>query len=229
MRLQTINRHSSNHESGQAIAEMCIGLIGIMVVFLGILFVAGLTISNVKIFLEAKNNAEYRAHNNAADSAGAGTSIYNWNYGTYEIRNNSNPAATQHFTMPFSYNDQYTRISDDNINDTDATFNTQISSSSYSQSIENNDYIYEPISSLTDPVRNNFTRSLGGLFLNAAALVHGASGDNESFYTLNSNLIGTRRERDDLKYNFGNLIGVDVSRIDLQQMPANQVYMPSQP
>ena len=204
-------------ESGQAIAEMCIGLIAIMVVFLGVIFMAGLGISNIKIYLGAKNNAEYSSHNENGIS-GAGSSIYSWDYGDYIVGD------TVVTNLPFTANDQIIAVVD---NDADNTFNRQITSGEYSQGEANGRYNYLAINALPAEVRNNFTNNLGLMFLGAADLVQSSSSYNENFYTLTSNIMGSRREIDQLKINFGNLINIKINTIDLQQMRANQVYMPN--
>ena len=206
-------------ERGQAIAEMCIGLIAIMVVFLGVIFIAGLGISNIKIYLGAKNNAEYASRNGNSIS-GAGSSIYSWNYGDYTMGD------TTVTNLPFTANDQIIAVAD---NDVDNTFNTQITSGKYSQGEANGSYSYLPINALPAEVRNNFTSNLDSMFLAAADLVQSSSSYSESFYTLTSNVMGTRREINQLKINFGNLINIKINEIDLQQMRANQVYMPRLP
>jgi hypothetical protein len=218
--IKTVNypppfQHKS--EKGQAIAEMCIGLIAIMVVFLGVIFIAGLSISNIKIFLGAKNNAEYISHNGNAIS-GAGSSIYSWDYGDYTIGD------TVVTNLPFTANDRIIAVAD---NDADNIFNRQITSTEYSQGEANGTYNYLAINALPAEVHNNFTDNLGLMFLGAADLVQSSSSYSESFYTLTSNIMGRRREIEQLKINFGNLINIEINDIDLQQMRANQVYMPN--
>lgn len=206
-------------DDGQAIVEMCVGLIAIMVVFLGVIFIAGLSISNIKIYLGAKNNAEYASRNDTS-VGDAGVAIYSWDYGDYTIGDRTIR------DMPFTNKDRIIGVP---VNDADNVFNAQITSSHYSYGEVDGSYNYIPISTLPPEVRNNFTDNLGVLFLTAADLVRSSSSDNESFYTLNSDIIGDRREIEQLKLNFGNLINVDINKIDLQQMKANQVYMPKLP
>ena len=52
-----INSKTKN-ESGQAIAEMCIGLIAVMIVFLGIFFISSLGIDNVRTLISARESAD---------------------------------------------------------------------------------------------------------------------------------------------------------------------------
>ncbi|MCF6176909.1 MAG: hypothetical protein L3J71_14205 [Victivallaceae bacterium] len=203
------SRVDSKSENGQAIVEMCVGLIGIMVIFLGVIFIAGLGISNVKIYLSAKNNAEYVSRNDSSFS-GAGSAIYSWDYGADNL--------------PFSADDQITGVP---ANDADTVFNSQITDSIYSEGEVDGSYSYMAINELPASVRNNFTGDLDSLFLTTADLVQSSSSYSESFYTLNSDIIGNSREIEQLKLNFGNLIHVEINQIDLQQMESNQVYMPN--
>jgi hypothetical protein len=212
-----IPKLADKSETGQAIVEMCIGIIAIMAIFLGVIFISGLSISNVKIYLEAKNNAEYFSRSGTGVS-GAGSAIYTWDYGDYTIGDSTIQ------NLPFTANDQIVSVS---LNNADSVFNDQITNSSYSYSEVDGSYIYLPISSLPPEVRNNFTGNLDLLFLMAADLVSSSSSSNESFYTLNSDIIGNRREIEQLKLNFGNLINIQIDEIDLQQMEANKVYMPN--
>ncbi len=200
---------TGNSDSGQAIVEMSIGLIGIMVIFLGLIFIAGLTISNVKIYLSAKNNAEYSSRN-SSDFSGAGDAIYSWNYGADNL--------------PFSADDEIEYVP---LNDAETVFSSQISDRTYSEGEVDGSYIYMPVDNLHSAAVDNFMIGLDSLFLSAADLVQSSSTYNESFYTLNSDLIGTRREIEQLKLNFGNLINIEINEIDLREMRANQVYMPS--
>jgi hypothetical protein len=196
-------------EKGQAIVEMCVGLIGVMVIFLGVIFIAGLGISNVKIYLSAKNNAEYASRNDSSFS-GAGAAIYTWDYGADNL--------------PFSADDQIMAIP---ANEADTVFNSQVTDSIYSEGESDGSYSYMAINELPASVRNNFTGDLDSLFLATADLVQSTSSYSESFYTLTSDLIGNSREIEQLKLNFGNLIHVEIDQIDLQQMESNQVYMPN--
>ena len=200
---------AGKNDAGQAIVEMCIGLIGIMVIFLGLIFIAGLSISNVKIYLSAKNSAEYLARNSNGFS-GAGDAIYSWNYGADNLQ--------------FSADDQVEYVPE---NDAETTFGSQISDRTYSEGEIDGSYIYMPVDSLHLGAVDTFMAGLDSLFLSAADLVRSSSSYDESFYTLNSDIIGNSREIEQLKLNFGNLINININEIDLREMRANQVYMPN--
>lgn len=72
------NGHNNN-ENGQAIAEMVVSLIGIMAVFLGVLFVAGIGVENIKVLLDARGEAD----ENAVDGVlgDSGEAISRWEAG----------------------------------------------------------------------------------------------------------------------------------------------------
>lgn len=72
-------RALSNNEHGQAIVEMCAGLIGIMVVFTAILFISTLGSENIRTLITARENAD-------AGSGGiAPSNIDDWDYGEDQI------------------------------------------------------------------------------------------------------------------------------------------------
>jgi hypothetical protein len=64
------------NQRGQAITEMVIGLLGMLTVFLGLLFVAAMGIENIDGMLLARRTADENAVGGAAP--GGGTSILEW-------------------------------------------------------------------------------------------------------------------------------------------------------
>ena len=65
-------------QEGQAIIEMCVCVIAILVVFLGLIFVGGLGISNMQNLIKAKSSAE--AHSRISDKAWDSDDIFAWDY-----------------------------------------------------------------------------------------------------------------------------------------------------
>jgi hypothetical protein len=63
---------------GQAAIEMCVCVIAIVVVFLGLIFVGGLGISNMQDLIKAKSSAE--AHSRISDKAWDSDDISAWDY-----------------------------------------------------------------------------------------------------------------------------------------------------
>jgi len=196
---------------GQAMVEMCICLIPILVVMLGMIFIAGLGISNIRAFIEAKGNAELASRSQNA-LGGSGDSIYCWNYG--DTDNNEDG-------LPFTADDKIVSLYDvDSEYGTEALVTDQLNNSEYSQSEESNNYYFMPTSSLVS-MDGNYETMLG-----AAELVEGSASSNfNNVFTLDS-----RTENvGDLKLTFTHLFGVEVDDLDLRNMRANKVYYPALP
>lgn len=66
-------------ESGQAISELLISLIGLMCVFLGLLLVTALGIQNVQTLIHAREGADQNAYNGLQDLSIS--SLVGWSYG----------------------------------------------------------------------------------------------------------------------------------------------------
>lgn len=49
------------HEKGQAMVEMCAGLVGILIVIIAIIMISGISITNIRMLQESKSNAEILA------------------------------------------------------------------------------------------------------------------------------------------------------------------------
>jgi len=62
-------RNGRKHQSGQALTELMILLIGFVAVFLGLLFVCGLSDGDINIFLLARNQAELTAAGGSPSAA----------------------------------------------------------------------------------------------------------------------------------------------------------------
>ena len=50
-----------NYERGQAMVEMCAGLIGILVMIVAVILISGISVTNIKMLQESKRNAEINA------------------------------------------------------------------------------------------------------------------------------------------------------------------------
>jgi len=72
-------KRTRQNESGQAMVEMCTGLIGIMVVFSGMLFISGVGVESVRALITARENAD------AELGSAPASFISYWNYGEDEI------------------------------------------------------------------------------------------------------------------------------------------------
>lgn len=65
-------------QSGQAIIEMCICVLVILIVFLGLIFVGGLGIANMQNLIKAKDAAE--THSRVSEKSMEGDDISAWDY-----------------------------------------------------------------------------------------------------------------------------------------------------
>ena len=208
----------SSKQQGQAIIEMCICLIPILVVVLGMIFIAGLGISNIRTFIQAKGNAEYNSRlSNASEVSGAGDNINYWNYGVYDPED---PFSIDKDGdgLPFTDDDKANTFNpDDNTFGIDNT--EQLNNPEYSESRDSNDYYFMPTTSLVS-IDNNY-----GTMLAAAGLVEGTadSGLNNVFTLSHTDNAGN------LKLTFTHLFGIEVDALDLSGMPANKVYYPALP
>jgi hypothetical protein len=197
---------SAKAQSGQAIVEMCVCLVGIMAVFLGLIFVSGLSISNVQSLFSAKINAETSSRN--AQSGGAGQNINYWDYGNDAIPFTADDAAVAQDTS--ADKGYYSNML------TDAS----LSESNDPNSAKFQRYIFSPdnYSKIPQVASSNFTVNFPDLYVGAADLV-GAEGDQKNkVYTL------TVTQVDDLSTAFYRLFGIRTQDIDLNKM--NRVYMP---
>lgn len=68
---------------GQAITEMTVAMVGIMAVFLGLLFMAALGVENIQTLLIAKGEADENAYDGVIEDAGQ--PILEWSYGNDEL------------------------------------------------------------------------------------------------------------------------------------------------
>ena len=205
------NKIKSTGQNGQAIVEMCICLIPILVIILGMIFVSGLGISNIRAFIEAKGNAELASRGQNV-IGGAGESIYCWNYGDTE--NNEDG-------LPFTADDRTVSLYDvDSESGTEALITAQLNNSEYSVSRETDEYYFMPTTSLVS-IDSNYETMFG-----AAELVEGMADNNfNSVFTINSNI----ENASDLKLTFTHLFGIEVDDLDLREMRANKVYYPAMP
>ncbi len=189
--------------------EMCVCLIPILVIVLGMIFIAGLGISNIRAFIEAKGNAEL-ASRSQSSVGGAGDSIFYWNYG--DTDNNEDG-------LPFTADDKIVSYYDvDSDYGIEALVTDQLNNSGYSRSMYSNDYYFMPTTTLIN-VEDNYETMLA-----TAELVEGQADSNfNSVFTLDSNTENVG----DLKLSFTHLFGIEVDDLDLREMRANKVYYPA--
>ncbi|MEI8247393.1 MAG: hypothetical protein WCI51_16290 [Lentisphaerota bacterium] len=205
-------------QSGQAIVEMCAGIIGIMAVFLGLIFICGLSISNVQTLFAAKINAETSSRNATKPLGGSGwQDIDSWNYGNDAI--------------PFTADDRAVLLdtSTDNVYYLDLLNNPNYSESNapYGDH-KSNKYIFSSVNYQRIPpvVKSNFTdpKNPLNLYAGAANLTEGLGNQNDKIYTLKSNKNNSENQVGGLSATFNDLFGTHIQDINLNDM--NKVYMP---
>ncbi len=208
------NKIKSSKQQGQAIVEMCVCLIPILVILLGMIFVSGLGISNIRALVQAKGNAELASRAQNA-IGGSGDNIYCWDYGDPDDADNEGDG------YPFTADDKIrTFYNNGSEYGTEALITEQLNNSEHSVSRDSNDYYFMPTTSLVS-IDNNYDT-----MVTAANLVEGRADNNfNSVFTLDSNTESTR----DLKFSFTHLFGVEVDDLDLREMRANTVYYPALP
>ncbi|MHB9138208.1 MAG: hypothetical protein ACYC4Q_02265 [Victivallaceae bacterium] len=210
--LKTSNSSKPASQNGQAIVEMCICLVGIMAVFLGLIFVSGLSISNVQTLFSAKINAETSSRN--TQSGGAGQNINYWDYGSD--------------AMPFTADDASVAL------DTSADkgyYSNLLTDPSLSESNDPNrakyqQYIFtqDNYSRIPQVASSNFTVNFPDLYVSAADLVVAEGDQNTKVYTLKTNQYNTAAQIENISTAFYRLFGIRTQDIDLNKL--NRVYMP---
>ena len=205
-----MKKTKTSREQGQAIVEMCICLIPIMVVVLGMIFIATLGVANIRTFINAKENAEIESrYSNAV--GGSGNNIHSWDYG-----DPSNGGDGYPFTDDDQIIDFYQANSETN---TISLINSQLNDivNSESQNPQpGEEYIYVPTAYLNRGSDYNFALTPPSTMLDAADLVEGQA--DSDFINFN-----------DYGVISFNLLGIDFESIDLQDMRANKVYYPAMP
>jgi len=173
----------SYHEKGQAMVEMCAGLVGILVIIIAIILISGINITNIRMLQESKSNAETSALSADVDDLTVRPDILSWDYGTNNI--------------PFSGNDSAVNVAN---SESDVAGNA-LQSADYSQANAPNppyEYDFTPLNearlrtgslSASANLGNNvFTN-----FATAANLISGSSTNNNTLYSYRFASSGERR------------------------------------
>jgi hypothetical protein len=199
--------NAKTSEKGQALVEMCAGIIGMLSVFVAILFVSGICISNIKTLKSSKVNAETSVLNSTDSYLIERRDIYAWNYGDNNI--------------PFTAADQplYNTINRDGLVD------EYLSASIYSAE---NGYEFKPLNEIDMRVNRtpetNFFTSFFDNYATAASLVYGMPDSYDKLYSYRTQ---PAAEREALQRAIATWLGVDVGRLNLAMQRTNQAYMPN--
>ena len=204
--------------------ELCICLVPILVVLLGMIFISGLGISNIRALIQAKGNAELLSRTSNI-AGGAGESIFSWDYGNTEENGDGYPFTADDKTVSFTE-------ANDAESGSGTLMDLQLNMVQGSESLTENDnshYTFMPISSLPG-ANDNFAQDIPETMLAAANLVEGTANNNlNKVSTLTSNDSLSSDEIKSFNLSFTHLFGIDISNIDLQNMRANTVYYPVLP
>lgn len=74
-------RKNRNGESGQAIAELLVGILGLCMALLGMLFVGALGLSNVENLIKARGSADLAASTTVAPASSSAKTLIGWSAG----------------------------------------------------------------------------------------------------------------------------------------------------
>ncbi len=204
-----------NKQSGQALAEMAVALVALLAVMLGVLFISGVGIANIRTLLSARTEAERRSRAANDFSAADGDNIQSWDYRA---------------AVPFTPHDRPVRAGAFS-SVADGQVQMQLNNGGYSAGMPGNDYFtfvgldemreYKPRNQ-----ESNRLRERPAMFVDAAGLRRGVASESEdNFFEGNWNA-ATRRQ---FRWSVGRFLGVTVSREELRGWRANQVYFPACP
>lgn len=207
-------RRGRHGESGQAIVELTIMLVALVAIILGVIFTAGLAITDNKVLLEAKRNAERAARFFQTEPQPGAWEYSRWEYGSYSF------SATSKASIPFSALDRQVRTDINSIQNASWEFRTPI----YSEATR---YHYEwmaPGNFDSDAFRADATAAFGNA-LNAATLVGATSTSNQPAAGFETGYAdgAAAAMRNAMFTWFGVKIDADTVRLN----PTNTVYMPT--
>ncbi|MBQ9502436.1 MAG: hypothetical protein IJU70_09795 [Lentisphaeria bacterium] len=212
-----------NLQSGQAITELVILLIGFVAVFLGLLFVCGLADGDINIFLIARNRAELAAAGSPS-AAVSGAEFGSPAHDRIDIYSADEP-------LVFSPRDTPNRRASNSLDGFPGAFTDESVSAPEST---DNDYLLQAKLKRWKSLKNaghgafasDYVTDLALInALEAADLISGrASGVSEN--TLLSNSAQKAGTADALHRTFLSWFGVKFSGNALVNAPGNRVYMP---
>ncbi len=220
-------RHRIRIQSGQATLELTAILTGLIALTLGLLFVAGLSLSDNRTLLEAKADSESGARNDG-EAESADGEVRAWNYGQTDIGGET-------VTIPFSSKDSPRWQTYSGQLDSTAT---GLQSGAYSAGTDSGAYQYRWLSpTYFDTGTRDFSSTLTNGY-NAARLYHGSDDSVGPVYGFDESGLWTdgayvdnstnrRRTRRAMRDTFHQWFGVKINDRQLADSPANQVYMPT--
>ncbi len=195
-----------SNEKGQALVEMCAGIIGMLSLFVAILFVSGISISNIKTLQSSKMSAETTVLNASESYLIVRRDIEDWKYDN---------------NIPFSAGDKERY----KVFDLGNLVDDNLSNSGYSalppgsfQSLPN----IEMRSNRTPEV-NFFLNSFDN-YATAASLVEGNADSYDTLYSYRRQSTADRRA---LEEAIARWLGINVRTLNANRLRSNQAYMPN--
>lgn len=171
-----------NRENGQAMVEMCAGLVGILMMIIAIILISGINITNIKMLQESKSNAEMSALSADVDDLTVRSDINYWDYGTNDI--------------PFSGNDSPVYVS----NSESDVAGDALQSADYSEANAPNppyEYDFTPVNEVelrsgSQSASANLGNNVFSNFATAANLISGSSTNTNELFSYRSASSGER-------------------------------------
>ena len=208
--------NNKKQQQGQAIVEMCAGIIAIMAIFMGIIFVGGIGITNIQTLIGNKSATETTSR--TTSQGGQGSNIYAWDYGDQA---NSNPEVDEFQGHRLFHNstrrDALAFTRDDliitNSNQTAQAFQNPLVIMSLLRTDFNED---NKLRDIPTAGSNSF------YFLGAANLVSSQGTTGNTIFTLKKQDAATATG---MKQTFTSLFGVN-AKVNFQDI-SNQVYYPA--
>ncbi len=207
-------KNANRSQSGQAVTELTVMLVALVAVILGVVFVSGLAVTNNKILLEAKRNAEYAARLTEAEPQLTALEHSGWSYGSFAYSGN------QTVSIPFSALDRPVRTESNSLQNAALELRT----AEYSESPRYQYAWKAPRDFNAQEFSADASATLGNA-LDAAALTAGKSSETEPVAGFDK---GYRdRAAADMRNAFFHWFGIKIDKNDLRKNLTNTVYMPT--
>ena len=209
---------TAKNDRGQALIELCFALVGLMAVFVAVIFVAGGGIGSIQSLLTSRKNADQLA--NASNQGGAGRNIVLWDYGRDKIGFTADDYAVTGGSVSGGGAPNF----DLEINN---AFTSAADSWGAAQADKDLMYPFRTPNAINN-LNAGWISSPPGMFLGAAELVRGEPNLNraDQIYTLRRNQYNTAESVEAFKLSLLPLLGVDAGKIDLNKIESNHVYFP---
>lgn len=201
-------------EKGQATIEFCIGLIGIMVVIIAIIYFGGIGITSIKTLLNARTYAEVSAAENTEGDEDP-EAIASWSYTLGEY------SSSESYNIPFLARD--TPITDsgfDNDYMTNASDSSGVDDSGRSYNFFTLDAVDDV--SYSERLNSGNPAAIAGLVFSDGALPSEVTSGYDDFYTMHKT-----SNAKEMKENIRDFGLFDFTTIDISDWRSNRVAFPA--